>query len=743
MVCIRQLGARFILYALTLKLLYRVDILGQEHLSTPSSALLVGNHTHHLDWALINISSSRSVYCVLEDRSTIKWYQRFIYRLFNIKLVRDWKSQVSQCYIQKHLEKNHLVALLTPTKLSEQAHAGMFDETVQSMAACSKSCIIPFYVYGLWQGIDGLKFFAKKPTESYKIISVGIAYGKPLPDSVSPEVLNTAIINLSVRAWRKYTLSLSTIPMAWLKRFKALDSSFYMADASSKKRFSAAKIIALTWVLTGQFKGKFKAHERIGLLLPSSVGGILAMLSIFCLGKTLVSLNYTLGEAFILTVAKKVDLKIIISSRQFIQVLKKRGLYLKSILNQHYMIYLDDFFKTCSPMKLLPYLLTVKLLPFYALKKCFIHKKSIESIAAVLFSSGSEGEPKGIELTHRNILGNAKQIFSAVSRQRYSKIASALPIFHAFGLTVTTIFPLIEGISIICFPDPTNVKQLSETIYREKINILCMVPSLLGLYVRSNNVTPAMFKSLEIVIAGAEKLSTKTRLSFKQKFGIDIYQGYGATEVSPVASTNLPNILYNEKLYVFNKPDTVGLPLPGCDFHIVDPKNNKILLLNQFGLILITGVQVMRGYFGDSVKTREILHRAQGLIWYKSGDKGKLDKDYFLTIVDRYARMIKTAGQAISLTAVETYVDHILEKQAVSVIAVGIPDAKKGESIALMHSDSVSSAQLQHDLLQSTMPPLMQPSHYLSVEKIPLLGNGKKDYVKAKKIVLAYFKKML
>ena len=741
MFCIRKLGIHCILYVLTLKF-YKVNVLDVRNLFTSKGALLVGNHTHYLDWALIKMTSPMPIYCVIESRLNIKWYRAFLYKLLKIKLVSDWKSKESQCYIRKHLKQKHFVALLMPNKLSEHAHFGMIHSKVQSIATSTKSPIIPFYLYGLWQGINGLACNLKKQAQSSRKLSIGIAYGKPLPCSVDSHKLNQVIIELSVRAWKAYTLSLSSIPIEWLKRFKTVDSSFYIADALTEQRLSASKVIALSWLLRSRLKRKLEKHERIGLLLPASMRGILAMLMVFCLGKTLVCLNYTLGESFILKAIKKSNLKIIISSHQFMQVLKKRGLHLQSIQTKYDIIYLDDILKIFLPLKIFSYLLTVKLLPFCFLRHCFIKEKNIESIAVILFSSGSEGEAKGIELTHRNILGNAKQMFSAVCRKRYKKMLSTLPMFHAFGLTVTTIFPLIEGISLICCGDPTNVKQLSETIYHHKINVLCAIPSLLGLYVRNNNLVPIMFKSLQLVIAGAEKLSSKIRLSFKQKFGVDIYEGYGATEVSPVASVNLPNILYHNKLYIFNKPGTVGLPLPGSDFQVIDPQNNKPLPFNHFGLILITGVQVMHGYLDDNLKTRLVLQYDREFIWYRSGDKGRLDVDYFLTIIDRYSRIIKTAGEAISLTEVEIYVEHLLVKEAIKVIAIGIPDARKGESIALVHAGSISSVKLQHYLLHSTMARLMQPSRYIHVHKIPMLGNGKKDYIKAKKMVLTYLKNL-
>jgi acyl-[acyl-carrier-protein]-phospholipid O-acyltransferase/long-chain-fatty-acid--[acyl-carrier-protein] ligase len=717
-----------------------VNAVGQQHLTHLNAALLVGNHTSCLDWAIIKLTSKKNLICVLEYRSTLSWVLSSLLKWLKVYVVHDWKSRASQHMIRTFLKQRHHVVLLIGDKIGEHAHLGLIDSTVQALAKSNRTPIIPFYLHGLWRGVNGLSFNYTKKHRSIRTQFVGIVYGKPVDYSVSAEQLNEKIISQAIHAWKIYSTSLQSIQVQWLKRVKASNKFFCVTDTLTWKKISPQTLFALSAIFRKKIISHLHAQTRIGVLLPPSAGSVIAILSVFCAGKTLVSLNYTLGESFISNVIRKSNVNVIISSRAFIGALKKRRLHIRQLLSSCHIIFIDDILKAVSSLSIFFHSALVKLFPCFVLKRFFIKTVSIDSIAAILFSSGSEGEPKGIELTHRNILGNAKQMFSAMNREHNEVMLSILPLFHAFGLTVTIILPLLEGIPIVCCADSTNVAQIGQAIHRYQATLLCGIPSLFGLYVRYKNLKPTWLKSLRLVIAGAEKLSPKIRRTFKQKFGLEVYEGYGATEVSPVASCNLPNFLYQDKLYVLNKPGTVGLPLPGSTFRVIDIQKNVSLPYNHFGLILIAGLQIMRGYLNDSAKTNQVLTVYDDVVWYKSGDRGKLDGDHFLTIVDRYSRMIKIAGEAISLSAVEANVEYILFNKTIEVIAIGMPDSRRGECIALLHSNQLNSEQIQHQLLQSTMAPLMQPSYYVSICEIPKLGNGKKDYIKAKKIVVNQLK---
>lgn len=256
-----------------------------------------------------------------------------------------------------------------------------------------------------------------------------------------------------------------------------------------------------------------------------------------------------------------------------------------------------------------------------------------------------------------------------------------------------------------------------------------------------------MLDSLRTVVAGAERLPETVRTEFKAKFNKDIYEGYGANETTPVASVNIPDKLdpNDWRIQQGNKPGTVGMPLPGCAFRIVDPVSLASLAAGESGLILISGNQVMSGYLNDVTKTEEVLVELDGRRWYKTGDKGYLDKDGFLSIIDRYSRFAKVGGEMVSLTSVEQEVGSALTALeignsdvniAVEILAVNLPDAKKGERIVLLSTVKIELKSLKDRLISQQVNPLMLPLAIYQIDELPKLGSGKNDFAEAKKLAL-------
>jgi acyl-[acyl-carrier-protein]-phospholipid O-acyltransferase/long-chain-fatty-acid--[acyl-carrier-protein] ligase len=384
-------------------------------------------------------------------------------------------------------------------------------------------------------------------------------------------------------------------------------------------------------------------------------------------------------------------------------------------------------------------LVLASLLPARALLAFFGRVTSADSTAAILFSSGSEGRPKGIELTHRNIRANARQIADVLNTERSDVVLSNLPLFHAFGLTATTFMPLLEGVPMVCHPDPTDAVGSAKAIARYRVTVLCSTSTFLRLYTRNKRIHPLMLQSLRVVVAGAERLSPDVRDAFELKFHRAIYEGYGATETTPVASVNVPDAIDTGswKIQTGARPGTVGLPLPGTSFRVVDPQTLEPLPPGEDGLILIGGVQVMKGYLADPEKTAAAVVELDGLRWYKTGDKGHLDADGFLTIVDRYSRFAKLGGEMISLSAVEEQVRRALGQAELELVAINLPDERKGERILLLVAEEIDSDALRGELLKAGVNPLAIPSEILRVEAIPKLGSGKTDFGAARRLALA------
>jgi acyl-[acyl-carrier-protein]-phospholipid O-acyltransferase/long-chain-fatty-acid--[acyl-carrier-protein] ligase len=379
------------------------------------------------------------------------------------------------------------------------------------------------------------------------------------------------------------------------------------------------------------------------------------------------------------------------------------------------------------------------LLPAWLLQWLYFGKIDINATAAILFSSGSEGSPKGVELSHRNLASNARQIADALNTLDNDVIMCTLPTFHAFGLLASTLMPLSEGIPIVCHPDPTDAVNIGKGVARYEATLLFGTSTFLRLYAKNSRVHPMMFQSLRYIVAGAEKLAPEVRRLFLDRFGKKLLEGYGATETSPVASVNLPDQLDTRywRVQVANREGTVGLPLPGTSFRIVDPDSLATLPVGTDGLILISGPQVMQGYLHNPEKTAQAIVELDGQRWYKTGDKGHLDEDGFLSIVDRYSRFAKLGGEMVSLAAVETQIRQILHEPELEAVAVNIPDDKKGEKIVLLVAGTYDEAYIKKQLLEGGMNPLMIPSTIRSMSAIPKLGSGKTDYGNARKVALS------
>ena len=269
-----------------------------------------------------------------------------------------------------------------------------------------------------------------------------------------------------------------------------------------------------------------------------------------------------------------------------------------------------------------------------------------------------------------------------------------------------------------------------------EVTILCGTPTFLGMYARNKKLHPLMFHSLRQVVAGAERLPNDIRQAFRERFGLEIHEGYGTTETTPVASVNVNDALNMTDFTVQlgHKPGTVGLPLPGSTFRIVDPQTLQDLPPDEPGLILIGGTQIMQGYLGDEERTKEAIVEQNGIRWYKSGDKGMLDEDGFLTILGRYSRFAKIGGEMVSLAAVE---DAILKvtPEGSEVVAVAVPDAKKGERIVALVQSELSGDAIKKSLLGQIIP-IMVPSMFVAVDQIPRLGTGKTDLGSARNLAL-------
>lgn len=712
---------------------FKISFSGLNNIPSQGGVLLLGNHVSILDWVFVLISCPRPVRFVLEPYIFEKWYLKIFFKplkAIGLYEVKTWES------VRQALKEGEVVALFPERQLCRNGQLGQFDTSFEKAAAETGATIIPFYLLGLWGTA------ITHATKHYKHISrihsrpVSIIYGQGVADNTNATSVKQLITQLSITAWKNYVASLSTIPDLWLERVKQLPNNTALID-SMGITLSNIQLLSTVLYIGKRIDKYLKTSPNVGIMLPAGAAGIIANLTVLFRGNTVVNLNYTNTQENILNAIQQAQIDSIITSKRFIKKLELKGYNLNEVLKGFNVIYLEDLTTTFKKIVILRNIILLTVIPLALLKLLLVKKHDTSQTAAILFSSGSESKPKGVELTHQNIVGNAKQISSIFNIERHDRMLSVLPLFHAFGLTATTIMPLLEGTPLVCHPDPTDVVTIAKLIQQHKASVMCATSTFLGMYCRNKRVLPGMLSSLRLVIAGAEKLSPQVREQFTQKFDLEVYEGYGATEVSPVASANMPDVVSNNnwQLQVTHKPGSVGLPLPGTAFKIVDPETMQGVPTNTEALILIGGTQVMKGYLNDPEKTQQVLIPEQDYIWYITGDKGKLDEDGFLTIVDRYSRFAKIGGEMVSLTLVEQKIENIVADPDSELMVLATADTKKGEKLVVLHTGEINAQDLRKELLKEPGSNLLIPAKYIKVDAIPKLGSGKKDYSTGKQIL--------
>ncbi len=715
---------------------YRIEVIGFDRIPQQGGVLLLGNHVSWIDWAVLQIASPRPIRFVMERAIYERWYLKWFLDSFGVIPIGGVASRDALAEVRTALNAGEVVGIFPEGAISRSGHLGEFKRGYETAAKDASGVIVPFYLRGLW----GSSF--SRSSARLRVLRRGgirrtiiCAFGAQQPLTLPAEQLKRRVFDLSIEAWERYTKRLDSLPSAWLATAKRMGGDMVCADTLSGG-LSGWRFITGVLLISRIFR-RLCREQNVGLLLPTSNGGAIANMAALMCGKTVVNLNYTASVEATQAALAQAGIRTVFTSTRFLDRLEKRGIDGHALIAGAKVYPLEDFQSQISQVRRIATLLQAVLFPGWLLKLLYLKHVPIESPAAILFSSGSEGVPKGVVLSHRNIMANIKQISDVLNTEDNDVLMATLPIFHAFGLTAATLMPLVEGIPMVCHPDPTDAVNIGKAVAEYRGTILFGTSTFLRLYAKNPRVHHLMFESLRIVVAGAEKLASDVREAFKIKFAKEVYEGYGATETTPVASTNLPDRLDTTfwKVQENNKPGTVGMPLPGSSFRIVDPNSLEELSTGEDGLILIGGTQVMLGYLGDPERTAQVLVEMDGTRWYKTGDKGHLDEDGFLTIVDRYSRFAKLGGEMVSLTAVEEQIRRILGNPELDLCAVNLPEPKKGEQIVLLVAGGeMPLEEIRKELLANGVNPLTIPAEYRAVPEVPKLGSGKTDFTRAKQL---------
>jgi acyl-[acyl-carrier-protein]-phospholipid O-acyltransferase/long-chain-fatty-acid--[acyl-carrier-protein] ligase len=445
--------------------------------------------------------------------------------------------------------------------------------------------------------------------------------------------------------------------------------------------------------------------EAVGVLLPNANGAAVATLALMSAGRVPAMINFSAGVANVRAACRAANITTVVTSRAFIEK-ARLGALLEGLKPEIDFLFLEDVRASIS--------LKDKLRGLREAKRPLVERQS-DDPAAILFTSGSEGTPKGVVLSHRNMLANAAQAEARIDFGRRDKVFNILPLFHSFGLTVGLILPLVSGVPVYLYPSPLHYRIVPEMIYGTNATILFGTDTFLAGYARSAHAYD--FRSLRYVLAGAEPVKETTRRTYMEKFGLRILEGYGVTETAPALALNTP---------MFNKFGTVGRLLPGMEARL-DPVPG----IDVGGRLHVHGPNVMLGYL--RTENPGVLERPpEG--WHDTGDIVTIDPDGFIAIKGRAKRFAKIGGEMISLAAVEALASD-LWPDALSGCATA-PDARKGERIVLVTTRrDATRAEFLAFAKSRGAPELMTPADVLTVENMPLLGSGKIDNLSLTRLV--------
>jgi acyl-[acyl-carrier-protein]-phospholipid O-acyltransferase/long-chain-fatty-acid--[acyl-carrier-protein] ligase len=465
------------------------------------------------------------------------------------------------------------------------------------------------------------------------------------------------------------------------------------------------------------------ADGRIAIVLPASRGSMLANLAVTLANKVPVDLNFTIGRDANESCCRRANLRVAISATPFMERIKDFPWPEKIVKLDELMPRLKwEIVFWWAISLLLPARLLLRLLK--------IPKEGGHTEAVLLFTSGTTGEPKGVVVSHRNVVGNVSQFRQLLDARETDAILGSLPFFHTFGSTVTLWYPLIEGVRIVTYPNPLEPARCAALIDRYKLTFLLATPTFLRLYLRK--AEPEQLRTLRLIIVGAEKLPLDLASHFEQRFDKKVFEGYGLTETAPVVSVNLPDpepTKPGEHVQPSSRLGSVGRLAPGMAAEIRDPESGRKLSLYDTGMLWLRGPNIFEGYLHDPERTAEVLNDG----WLRTGDIGRFDEDGFLYIEGRLSRFSKIGGEMVPHEAIEQKIIDLLAlsgRDERPIAIVGIQDEVKGEALVLLSAVDVDLQELRKKLQDAGVPNLWIPKNVQRVDAIPVLASGKLDLKK-------------
>jgi acyl-[acyl-carrier-protein]-phospholipid O-acyltransferase/long-chain-fatty-acid--[acyl-carrier-protein] ligase len=734
---IPQATIKFLAWLLTHSV-YRIHVYGRENIPEQGGAILVPNHISWLDGLLMFATSSRQVRMLIDAELIDTWRAHGFARLMGgIPIKPSPKSTKRAIELSREaVKEGDLVCIFPEGGISRSGQLQRFKPGVLEIQRDTGAPIVPVWLDEIWGSIfsfRGAKFFWKWP--SAKPRRVSIWFGKPIYDPADIHVVRQAVQDLGADAVAGRKQRTAALPRAMIRNCRKSMFRGKLSDSTGME-LTGGKLLAATMVMRRLLmRHVLTPDDRfVGILLPPSLGSVLANASLSMNGRVTVNLNYTATPDVLNSCIERAGIRRILTSRKFITnpAMEK----FKDSLNAE-LVFLEDLRDKALRGDKLFGALGAYVVPAAILDRVLgLHKIRGDDVASVIFTSGSTGMPKGVMLTHHNIATNVEAIEQIVHPRPSDSVLGIVPFFHSLGFTVTLWGPLLLDVRAAYHFSPLDTRIVAKLARTRSATLLLATPTFLRTYLR--RCDPEELSSLEVVVAGAEKLPISLCDAFEKKFGIRPVEGYGTTELSPLVSVNVPPSR-SKSATIDLKEGTVGRPVPSVSVKAVDPETYEDLPLGTAGMLLVKGPNVMKGYLGQPEETAKVMHDG----WYITGDIAMIDTDGFIHITGRLSRFSKIGGEMVPHIRIEEAIQKILNiEEQLSVAVTSVPDERKGERIVVVHTKLAMSPKEICDRLGTIGLPnlwIPSPDSFLEVESIPILGSGKVDLKAVSELAKQHF----
>ena len=709
---------------LFMRLFYRVRVQGAENIPATGGVLIVCNHVSYLDPLLIGTFSPRPVRFLSWEGFERMPVMRVIMRMMSTIPVDVSKAKDALGKASEALRRGEVVCIfpeghVTRTGALMDMRGGF--EVIARRAGC---LIVPVWIDGKWGSLLSLsegRLFWKWPRGWRR--EVGVAYGKPFPAAEAPaarlRLLETGSRLIAARPSLHGHLG-AEVARGLARR---AGQTVVIDRSSGRRALSGAVVLALSWLLARRLRSL--PEQRIGIVLPACIGSHVANVACALADKVPVNVNFTAGRAATESCLRRSGVRTMLTAEAF---RTKVGERFPDFPWSSDCIDVGDVLRGFPRWKIALLVVLIRLVPADLIPYFLgIPRAGGDREAGLLFTSGSSGEPKGVALTHANLLANLAQIDDSGAVPRRARLLCSLPVFHSFGFTVGVWYALSRDTTLILLPSPVDTAANVTAVREEGATVTVGTPTFLRPWLRK--ASPSDLSTLAWAVAGAEKVPAELVEAWKTSLGTALLEGYGTTEASPVLAVNVPDLPDAQApggAWIGNRLGSVGRPVSGVAVRFVDPDTGAEVSPGAVGLLLVRGPNLFSGYLDDPIRTAEA-HRDG---WYVTGDLGRLDDDGFLHLEGRLSRFSKIGGEMVPHGTLEESLLRLVPPTADGTLPLAVaarPDDAKGEQLVVLHAVDLDPEQVRAGLVAEGLPNLWIPKLFVRVASIPVLGTGKLD----------------